>query len=159
MTTFYFGIIGFEFLSGEPILLFIAHYVDLFSSFRYAFSLNLLRDRSSAYPVETGWVVFNLLASFIVLGFSLFALYPSIVKGMTLNESIKWEELEESLKIEGVEMESLVLECNQKNLNITNDILQEAAKSNEKVIIKSTRQLRNIYGTGGIYENIKKHLL
>jgi palmitoyltransferase len=169
-TTFYLGIIGFEFLCRDSILVFLERlYMFLSRSFNTAgfYSLASFRDLlyrdlfkncSSKYPLETGWVVFNLTASFIVLIFSIFALYPSFVTGMTLNESIKWEELEESLKIEAVEMESLILECNQKNVKITEEILQEAVKSKEKVIVNSTKQLRNIYaaGRGGIYENIKE---
>lgn len=133
ITTTYLGIVGFQFLQKNGQVTFGKW------------------DSWMNYPLETGWVIFNLMASFIVLLFSGFALYPAF-KGQTLNESIKWEELNESLNVEAVEMESLILECNQNRVEITREILEKATKS-PKVKIESTRGLRNIY-SNGVYSNI-----
>ena len=96
--------------------------------------------------MESGWFLFVGFASFMVSVFSLFALYPSF-RGQTLNEYIKWDELNESLKHEPVFMEQLIFECNQKGMEINLDILEKASKS-PKIKITDTKILRNIYSKG-----------
>jgi hypothetical protein len=68
------------------------------------------------FPLEGGWFIFLVCACILVFLFSLIALYPAF-KGQTLNESIKWEELEESLNQVPILMEKVVLDCNKRGIH------------------------------------------
>ena len=97
------------------------------------------------FPLEGGWFIFLVCASILVFLFSVIAIYPAF-NGQTLNESIKWEELNYSLNQVPILIEKIVLDCNEQGMTITNDILENADKS--KVEISSAKNLKNIYSRG-----------
>jgi len=98
------------------------------------------------FPLEGGWFVFLVCASVLVFLFSLFALYP-VFKGQTLNESIKWDELNESLNQVPILIEKVILDCNQNGISITSEILEKADQK-DQVKISNLKNLKNIYSRG-----------